>query len=136
MWLARCGFPTKIKRWLPVISIAGLALAYFLSSRDITQGVDPLFALKTTRITILAWIIPSVSTLILFTQSRYWHHLPQIFQTILSWMGRHSYLIFLSHTILLRMIFAFFEGTVGLVSLGQVFASWIICVAVSLKLKE
>lgn len=136
MWLAAYGFPTKLKRWLPTLAFCGLVAAYLISSNAIAHGTDPLFALKATRLAILPWIILSTITLVLFTQSSYWHKLPTAVQKLVSWMGAHSYLIFLSHTLLLRMIFAFVRETVSPLALIEVFVAWAICVAVSLKLKE
>ncbi len=136
MWLATYGFPVAIKRVLPLLALGGLAYATYAAQHAIRSGLDPLFALTFTRFTILLWIVPSVLTLMLFTQSRYWHHLPSVVQTVMSWLGKHSYLIFLSHTLALRILFESVKNQISAVALTGVVLSWCICMWLSLRIKE
>lgn len=132
MWLAARGVPTFLKYLFPLIALCGLIYSSLTAIRAVDGGLDPLFALKFTRISLLSWTIPLCVTLILFTQSRYWRHLPSVLHSLISWLGRHSYLLFLSHTILLRIVFALVRDEVSFVVLAQAFGAWCVCIIISL----
>ncbi len=133
MWLAARGVPAALKYAFPMVALAGLTYTSITATHAVASGVDPLFALKFTRVSVITWTLPICVTLILFTQSRYWHHLPSVIQSLTGWLGRHSYLLFLSHTILLRILFGFVRADVPYSVLAQAFVAWCICIFISLR---
>ncbi len=68
---------------------------------NINQGIDPLVALRFTRFSIMAYA--SVSILILTWLARGITKIP----SFISFAGKHSYSIYLSHTLFLRILFSF-----------------------------
>ncbi len=67
----------------------------------INSGIDPLLALKFTRYEVVLYATLAVTTLLTAVQSI--KRVP----TIVEWLGVWSYHIYLSHTLLLRLLFNF-----------------------------
>jgi peptidoglycan/LPS O-acetylase OafA/YrhL len=94
-----------VQKWGEVWFIATLVLGVLSaheSFAQITEGRDPLFALRFTRLPVLLY----TSSFLLFA----WAYLeripllaPKPLRSVLIWMGDKSFLIYLSHTIFLRL---------------------------------
>ncbi len=69
----------------------------------IIGGLDPLFALKFTRLSVVPFGLVSVLLAMILP----WEKLPipQILMRIWLWIGEQSFLIYLSHTLILRLLF-------------------------------
>jgi peptidoglycan/LPS O-acetylase OafA/YrhL len=73
----------------------------------INTGVDPLVALRFTRIEILIYCVSCIVSLFLVVDRNIQ------FSKIMLLFGTHSYLIYLGHTLLLRALFLFINPPVG-----------------------
>lgn len=79
---------------------AGLLVSWSALSA-IQQGVDPLVALRFTRWQILIYASITIVSMFLLTRR------VKMFPRWTLWLGENSYLTYLSHTLLLRVIFIF-----------------------------
>lgn len=86
-----------------VLSCAGWYWAYAQSMSALKLGIDPIIALRFTRIPVLFYATTSAVLLILAAQYFTQKKLPAL-QPLLSF-GKHSYVIYLFHTLVLRTIF-------------------------------
>lgn len=135
MWLAQHQLNTRLVRWLPLVAITGLIITCVVSWQAVTQhGDDPLIALRFTRVIAVLWIVPAVLMLIVVAPPLL-SRLPRHLEGSLARAGRNSFLIFLAHTILLRIGFSFVTGDVELLSLVSVFLVWLACVLVSRSMR-
>lgn len=101
----------KIVRWVRAIKwgelavylltvVTGAWLAYSAVAA-INSGIDPLVALRFTRLEVLLYAGFCIVTLYMLTTRI------QNFPKLLLLVGEHSYLLYLSHTLLLRVAFLF-----------------------------
>lgn len=95
--------------WLFGVVALYLVTAWSGASQ-IKLGLDPILALRFTRPEVLAYGM-SVVLLFLSVKDRL-ISFSKILRPIY-WVGKHSYLLFLSHTLLLRIIFGYREATVS-----------------------
>lgn len=114
----------QLVRWwvLWLLAAIGWYLVTVVSGVSrIKLGLDPILALRFTRPEVV-FFATSVILLILSIKEKF-----IAFFTILRplyWAGKHSYLLFLSHTLLLRIIFGYTEGTLSLESLLSALVVW------------
>lgn len=85
----------------------GLSLAYLAlqGQLQIFNGIDPLDALKFTRLPVLPYALSSICLALLVPWETFSH--PTWLTKILHTIGIFSFTIFLSHTIVLRLLFSF-----------------------------
>ncbi|PWU24166.1 hypothetical protein C5B42_00510 [Candidatus Cerribacteria bacterium 'Amazon FNV 2010 28 9'] len=116
MWIAyREGSRVKNQKskesnvWVySILALVGIWLAYTTAAQDILHGVDPLIALRFTRFSVIVYTIGFTG--LLFLLRKYFLAIPRFVQTALAWCGNESYLIYLSHTVVLRIVFAIVVG--------------------------
>ncbi len=89
----------KILPFLALLSVGAWLAVSQQALQSMHAGLDPLFALRFTRLPILVFTSLSAITLILATRS-----ITKI-PSFLASIGKHSYSIYLGHTLLLRIIF-------------------------------
>jgi peptidoglycan/LPS O-acetylase OafA/YrhL len=109
------------------------AVMAFSSLKQINAGIDPLPALKFTRLVVIPFGLFMNLALIVFklpkeSQSK------KIMSSSLAWLGQNSYIIFLSHTIGLRIIYAIVKNQLPLGMLLGVIAAWIFTIFISQKM--
>lgn len=75
----------------------------FSAVQAINQGVDPLVALRFTRMPVLVYASSCIIFLFLLVKNF------TSFSKLFLILGKHSYLIYLSHTLILRIIFTFLK---------------------------
>ncbi len=121
-----------IKSALPLSFIAAISVIAF-SLRQINSGIDPLFALKFTKLAVIPFgflINLSLITMILPTRNFF----TGLVSKILAWLGENSFLIFLSHTVGLRIIYAISMKQLDPGTLMGTILMWIITIYLSLKI--
>ncbi len=116
----------------------GLFCFMVLSSlQQINAGMNPLPALKFTRLIIIPFGLLSNLSLINLRLPKFWlkknDKQKKLFD-ILIWLGKNSYIIFLSHTIGLRIVYAFLTNQIEMRALFLVTLAWLVTVCVSYKL--
>ena len=120
MWF---GFGSLIRRsrimtpFFFLCLLAGLGLAVLDAGVSLSYiyAIDPLIALRTTRLPIYLFALGVIGTSFLFKQKLLKAGGKSL--GVFEWLGAQSYVIYLSHTILFRMIFALYYGEATLVSL-------------------
>lgn len=121
-----------IKLALP-LGIGFFALMAFSSLTQINAGVDPLPALKFTRLVVLPFgLIFNLALIVSKISST--NLLKKTLSNFLAWCGTNSYIIFLSHTIGLRIIYAIVKNQLSPSMLFSVIAAWIITIFISQKM--
>lgn len=95
LYLRLVDIPTKIYQTALLLGLLCLAYLTIVTTSHINQGLDPLLALKFTKLSVIPYAI-------LFNLGLLWR-IRQRTHTTLAWLGEHSYLIFLAHTIGLRI---------------------------------
>lgn len=122
IWLAVPSHFKKIRKlpliiWIPVLVVAYLT-AFISAKNSIANGTDALLALRFTRWEIMLFATSGI--LFGISQIDKVRSLLQITQSLFRWLGKYSYLIFLSHTVMLRIAVSAYRGnltvawTVGL----------------------
>lgn len=115
MWIANAHV-SILKRLTPVFVVCTVLGAIFsvlnaLSSMQL--HVDPVIALRTTRMAI--YLMASGVIGLMITYRRYTSFLGKHVGALFVWLGTYSYTIYLSHTILFRIIFSVKYGEQSLV---------------------
>lgn len=122
--------PTKIRQTMPWLAIAGAAVLIKEAVTAVSSNIDPIVALKFTRWQVLLYTIPFSLAMLTFSSHRLSPALFKI-RTALSWLGKESYLIFLAHTLGLRIIFSFAREEVSVTLLLQATAIWVVAIVIS-----
>jgi len=93
-----------LKIGMTLVFLVSLLILPLNAGLAIKSGIDPLNALKFTRLLIIPYGLSALFVGVAFEWEKFLKkiHLHSIFQTI----GSNSFLIFLSHTVILRIIFA------------------------------
>lgn len=95
----------KMVFWNTILT-ASLISSYFILSMDavnrIQQGIDPLLVLRFTQYSMIAWVSLGIISLSFFASQL------KAVPRLLLWLGQKSYDLYLSHTLLLRLVFSFF----------------------------
>ena len=136
IYLKLSALPKATIKLAPPVALLFLSIIAVSTMEQINAGLDPLPALKFTKLIIIPFAL--AFSLTLFTMQP----ATQSFQTrllspcvkLLGWLGKNSYLIFLSHTIGLRIIYALLYGQINPILLGGVLLSWIATIVVSQKI--
>lgn len=121
-----------IKSAIPLSLVSAIAVIYF-SLRQINAGIDPLFALKFTKLAVIPFgffINLSLITMILPTRN----YFIGVTSKILVWLGENSFLIFLSHTVGLRILYAISTNQLDFSTLAGTILMWIVTIYWSLKI--
>jgi len=89
--------------WITIIWLVGLVLISWSSSQSIQSGIDPLVALKFTRLLIMPYALSSVVLAIIIPWEKI--RLPAFIMFIWKKIGEFSFIIYLAHTLILRLIY-------------------------------
>lgn len=114
----------RLARWFPLWLLGAFGFYGVTTWSGITKinlGLDPILALRFTRPEVVGYAV-SVILLILSIKEKFIS-----FSKILTpiyWAGKHSYLLFLSHTLLLRIVAGSREGTVSIEVLVSALVVW------------
>ncbi len=102
----------------------GLSLAYLVlqGQLQIFNGIDPLDALKFTRLTVIPYTLSSICIGLLVPWETFSH--PTWLTKILHWIGRFSFSIYLGHTLVLRLLFAY---TYKNLSISDILSTVVLC---------
>lgn len=117
--------PKLLVKSAPILSVLSFSLIVFFCLKQINAGIDPLPVLKFTKLSIIVFALSFCLSLITLK-------LPD--SKLLMWLGKNSYIIFLSHTILMRIIYAIVTKQLNTVTLFSVIALWGIALHFSLFL--
>lgn len=102
-----------------------LCLGYLISTGiiQIQHGLDPLFALEFTRLPVMLFAFLLVLSFVTYEVKL---HLPWLTKAnnFLAWLGKNSYLLFLIHTMALRIIKAAITQELPWLLWGEVFLLW------------
>lgn len=108
MWLSyfeeKVPYREWIKRSATLLLASGWLVMVMSAVRGIAAGGDPLYELRFTRFAVLIFAL--AACYIVIVHQRVLRFVPVIGQQVLLWVGKHSYLIYLSHTLFLRIWFA------------------------------
>ena len=127
----------KLPQVLLRLALPG-AVIFFLvtvcsSLVQINGGLDPLPALKFTRLIVIPFAL--LTNLALIKISWPWKNVvTKTAADLLTWLGKNSYLIFLSHTIGLRLIYAISTKQLDSITLLFTISTWLITIWLSLKM--
>lgn len=126
--------PVKKYGWI-VLIITGTALSYRAVSL-IQNGLDPLYALRFTKPLVIPYALSVIGAVVLVRV--WWERLTHVFSGTLAGalvqIGKWSFVIYLAHTLVLRIFFSTIEKTasfpeIGIATLGLVIGligSWAI----------
>lgn len=115
-------FIAEKKKWLRsrqvigwvalLLSLGTLGWLSVMGMQQINSGVDPIVALRFTRWPVMLYAGSALVFLLVFPRAT--GDLPGGLKRKIEFFGRHAYSIYLSHTLLLRLIFTLL-GAVGVV---------------------
>lgn len=134
IWISYKRLPSWLIRSFPLLAVGFFGLAVFSASQAIIQQrVDPLIALRTTRWPIMLYATSFCLWLMTFRRS-----LPSVtvhshIYQVLSWLGKYSYLIFLAHTLALRLLFAVYAQQLVWWVVGLATAVWLCTLYITQK---
>jgi hypothetical protein len=128
----------KISAKIILLSCAIWLLSYYgmvtQAIENIAGGLDPLYALKFTRLLVIPFGLTSIVIALMIPIKNF--GVPQILLQLLKKIGELSFIIFLSHTVILRIIFG---REIPGVSSGDVLlaaTSILLLIGISLKLEK
>jgi peptidoglycan/LPS O-acetylase OafA/YrhL len=121
--------PHFFSKYLPCLAIITFLALSFYSWQQITNGIDPLPALKFTRLIVIPFALTMSATLLTWK-----YQSTNFFYRFIALLGKHSYLIFLAHTIALRIIYTIVLQKLEMLSLLMVILSWLLMVLLSWRL--
>lgn len=133
IWLRLCSLHPSIIKFIGLMTLTILLSMALFAKRAIDNGLDPLPALKFTRLFVIP-LATLVSLWFLFFSAKF-HFLGLKAGKVLSFLGKNSYLIFLSHTLGLRIIYAIITAQLSIFTLIWISLLWSAAVYLSLKLK-
>lgn len=136
MWLATHSISQKLVRLLPAITLFAGTLMVWDSYQAIHHQIDPLLALKFTRFSVSFYAIAFVLWLSTGSFSRVNEISKKWIQIVLSLLGKYSFIIFLSHTILLRIIFSLKHELITIPIALLLTLTWSVAVFLSSKLQK
>ncbi|MEO8582087.1 MAG: acyltransferase [Patescibacteria group bacterium] len=137
IWLALKPLPVKlIKIFLPLMFI-GATIVVWDSWYLIKNYTDPLLALKFTRwpvmlyaVVLILWMITRSELGVLKVPLSNW------IQKVLNYLGKQSYLIFLAHTIGLRIIFSAERNLISIPLIVLLTCTWLTTILFSQKVSS
>ncbi|MDQ3008925.1 MAG: acyltransferase [bacterium] len=132
MWLAYHDISKRLSVLIAVLlaCVVSLAALYQVVMKDLSLGIDPIIALRFTKFSLIPY--GTAAVLLLLGFPRWSNVLPAKIYQALATAGKYSYLLFLSHTIVLRILFSGYYGLVSIQSL--LIASLLTVVGVVLSL--
>jgi hypothetical protein len=113
-----------LSRWLPLWIVGVLGSYLVITWSGISQiklGLDPILALRFTRPEVVVF---ATSVILMFLSVKEKLLSNSSLLTPIYWAGKHSYLLFLSHTLLLRIVVGYKEATVSTEVLVSALVVW------------
>lgn len=134
MYLYERQMPTWLIRLAPWLSAGTVGLVVWIAQRQINAGIDPLPALKFTKLSIVPMtLLLNLSLISAKTLSgKIWTAI----SSMLALLGQHSYLIFLAHTLGLRLLYSLVTAQLDWQTLVRTSALWLGLIAISLYLSQ
>lgn len=133
IWLAREVMYRWLLKAMPLIATVSWVVAVATATFFIQNGTDPLMALRTTRWPVMFYASSFTITLMSFKSSVTQRSVPGPINRILTWLGKKSLLIFMAHTIALRILFDALAHSRSFGTLTIALAIWCVTVFVSQK---
>lgn len=137
MYIHTTPIPKKTVQIAPTLTIIFLGLVTYLNVRSINAGVDPLPVLKFTKLILVPYIIFVCLSLFSAPQTVL-TNLPKSSRTFLlkclEWLGKNSFIIFLSHTIGFRIVYAIIHAQLEPWVLLRTILFWIALILMSQKM--
>lgn len=127
IYVKMCGLTKPLIKAAPWLAALAFAAVVGDSYWHIKHGLDPLPALKFTRLLVIPFAVFSIFTLAINNK---------LDHNLIAHLGKQSYLIFLAHTIGLRILHAIYHQQLEWWLLGQVVAMWLGTIAVSIWLMK
>lgn len=124
----------NLLRVSPFLAMIALLLATFWEVGQINAGVDPLPVLKFTKLILVPYVMASILSLVFLKFNFMGGRVRAILAKLtlfLSWLGKNSFLIFLSHTILFRIIYAIIYQQLEPFVLIRTIIFWLLTVILS-----
>lgn len=127
MWIAKYGLPVKLRVWAWIAAGLGGALAILNARQLLSAHVDPLLAFQFTRPAVYLYgaLFGVAACIEAHYQTQKQLNKKQQ-ETAMSSLGKWSYVIFLNHLILLRLIAGVGAGWLDGAHALQVFLVWLI----------
>jgi len=135
MWLVQAAISETIRKCLPAVAVIGAWFVIYTAAVDIKNQVDPIIALRFTRLPVMLYAVGAGLTLLMHRSSLpFFRSGRAVVKTLLGRLGKESYLIFLAHTIALRVIFSAVNQEINLPLLAAVSCVWLLTIIISRKL--
>lgn len=122
--LAYLQISPKLQKLSLILSILSIFFVSYLSISAMQNGINPLEALKFTRWQLMLYTLPTIIGLTSLSFTK----VPALLQLT----GKHSFLIYLSHVLLLRIMYALIFPIVAWQLLVFALATWVLGVAATI----
>lgn len=132
IYVAEKGVPKILNMVLPVLVVASAVWAIGSSVSAIQHSVDPLIALRFTRLSVFAF----AGSFCLLTPviAQHLHRLKRPVYDAIERMGKSSYILFLAHTMALRIMYALLFPLISWQQLVVITLSWVAMIVVSKRM--
>jgi len=132
MYLYERMLPNWLLRFSPWLASLLITLVVLNGRSQINSGTDPLPVLKFTKISIIPLTLLINLSLIGVKPVQLW----QKSKEILAFLGKHSYLIFLAHTLGLRLIYSLITAQLDYFSLLRTSLIWLVLIFISVFISK
>lgn len=132
MYLYERFLPSWLIRLSPWLAGGIVGLVVWTAQRQINAGIDPLPVLKFTKASIVPMTL--LLNLSLIGTNRLQSKLWTVDTHFLAFLGQHSYLIFLSHTLGLRLLYSLVTAQLDWPILLRTSMLWLILIVMSIRL--
>lgn len=132
MYLYERVLPSWLLKFSPWLASLLAVYLIFNGQNQINAGTDPLPVLKFTKVSIIPLTLLINLSLISVKPGKLW----QKSKSILAFLGKHSYLIFLAHTLGLRLIYSLITTQLELLSLLRTSLIWLALIFTSIFISK
>lgn len=134
IWLVLKPVPVKLHKLFLLLTLITATVMIWHSWYLIKHGTDPLLALKFTRFPVAAYAVASCLMMITLRVQQQTSTLLNRVQNVLKYLGQDSYIIFLAHTIGLRILFSVQRDLISWPIAIMVTCTWLTTILLSKKL--
>lgn len=137
MYIQTTSIPKRTVKIAPAMAVGFLMLVTYLNVQNINASIDPLPVLKFTKLILMPFILFACLSLI-STPKSLLTKIPNTSRTLLlkslEWLGKNSFIVFLSHTIGFRIIYAIIHGQLEPMVLLRTILFWLALIFLSQKM--